>query len=59
MLNKAQLVLDLALISHVWFLVQRRRETILRPLRRSSEGDDKRACLASQHRADGRAGAEH
>lgn len=28
-------------------------------LSRPSESDDKRACLVSQHQADGHAGAEH
>lgn len=59
MFNKVQLVLDLLLIFHVQFLLRRRKETMSGLLSRSSESDDKRACLVSQRWADGRAGAEH
>lgn len=59
MFNKAQLVLELLLIFHVWFLLRQRKETMLGLLSRSSESDDKCACLVSQRRADGHAGAEH
>lgn len=57
--NKAWLVSDLLLTFHVWFLLPQRKETMLGLLSRSSESDDKCACLVSHRQADGRTGAKH